>query len=183
MTYIWNVHTSWTWKPILKKFAILIFDVGLMYAVFDIHMCDRRVRAWHNGRLGQNTTVGYGFTYQLVAWWACLFLNIGLELRGIDPRTSHMLSERSTTWATAPLKSAQRPLHTSHWTCVTFTSRSGDTTPFTGPSHRMSMCSSHENPPTREWTRYGQNLEIFFTCLRMKKKKVWNYMHISAACL
>ena len=25
-----------------------------------------------------------------------------LELRGIDPRTSHMLSERSTIWATAP---------------------------------------------------------------------------------
>ena len=26
-----------------------------------------------------------------------------LELRGIDPRTSHMLSERSTIWATAPV--------------------------------------------------------------------------------
>ena len=26
-----------------------------------------------------------------------------MELRGIDPRTSHMLSERSTTWATAPV--------------------------------------------------------------------------------
>ena len=25
-----------------------------------------------------------------------------LEMRGIDPRTSHMLSERSTTWATSP---------------------------------------------------------------------------------
>ena len=25
-----------------------------------------------------------------------------LELRGIDPRTSHMLSERSTIWATSP---------------------------------------------------------------------------------
>ena len=25
-----------------------------------------------------------------------------LELPGIDPGTSHMLSERSTTWATAP---------------------------------------------------------------------------------
>ena len=25
-----------------------------------------------------------------------------MELRGIDPRTSHMLSERSTIWATAP---------------------------------------------------------------------------------
>ena len=25
-----------------------------------------------------------------------------LELQGIDPRTSHMLSERSTIWATAP---------------------------------------------------------------------------------
>ena len=25
-----------------------------------------------------------------------------LELRGIDPRTSHMLSARSTIWATAP---------------------------------------------------------------------------------
>ena len=27
---------------------------------------------------------------------------MSLELRGIDPRTSHMLSERSTIWATAP---------------------------------------------------------------------------------
>ena len=27
-----------------------------------------------------------------------------MELRGIDPRTSHMLSERSTTWATAPMR-------------------------------------------------------------------------------
>ena len=25
-----------------------------------------------------------------------------MELQGIDPRTSHMLSERSTIWATAP---------------------------------------------------------------------------------
>ena len=31
-----------------------------------------------------------------------LLLKIQLELRGIDPRTSHMLSERSTIWATAP---------------------------------------------------------------------------------
>ena len=26
-----------------------------------------------------------------------------LEMRGIDPRASHMLSERSTTWATPPV--------------------------------------------------------------------------------
>ena len=25
-----------------------------------------------------------------------------MEMRGIDPRASHMLSERSTTWATPP---------------------------------------------------------------------------------
>ena len=36
-----------------------------------------------------------------------------MELRGIDPRTSHMLSERSTIWATAPraqLKFAKKPI-------------------------------------------------------------------------
>ena len=27
-----------------------------------------------------------------------------LEMRGIDPRASHMLSERSTTWATPPVQ-------------------------------------------------------------------------------
>ena len=31
-------------------------------------------------------------------WWVTL----DLEMRGIDPRTSRMLSERSTIWATSP---------------------------------------------------------------------------------
>ena len=31
------------------------------------------------------------------------FEKIFLETRGIDPRTSHMLSERSTIWATSPV--------------------------------------------------------------------------------
>ena len=30
------------------------------------------------------------------------FYEKNLEMRGIDPRASHMLSERSTTWATPP---------------------------------------------------------------------------------
>ena len=36
-------------------------------------------------------------------WLQLTSKKLSLELRGIDPRTSHMLSERSTTWATAPV--------------------------------------------------------------------------------
>ena len=36
-------------------------------------------------------------------WLQLRCKKLSLELRGIDPRTSHMLSERSTTWATAPV--------------------------------------------------------------------------------
>ena len=34
----------------------------------------------------------------ITIWWVALVL----EMRGIDPRTSRMESERSTIWATAP---------------------------------------------------------------------------------
>ena len=38
-----------------------------------------------------------------ILWLQLASKKLSLELRGIDPRTSHMLSERSTTWATAPV--------------------------------------------------------------------------------
>ena len=38
-----------------------------------------------------------------ILWLQLISKKLSLELRGIDPRTSHMLSERSTTWATAPV--------------------------------------------------------------------------------
>ena len=34
----------------------------------------------------------------ITIWWVTL----DLEMRGIDPRTSRMLGERSTIWATSP---------------------------------------------------------------------------------
>ena len=34
----------------------------------------------------------------ITIWWVTL----DLEMRGIDPRTSRMQSERSTIWATSP---------------------------------------------------------------------------------
>ena len=36
--------------------------------------------------------------------WTLNITKRRLEQRGIDPRTSHMLSERSTIWATAPVQ-------------------------------------------------------------------------------
>ena len=49
--------------------------------------CGRQIQSW---------------TMIPICWVFCVILKKKMEQRGIDPRTSHMLSERSTIWATAP---------------------------------------------------------------------------------
>ena len=51
-------------------------------------------------------TLGY-FDEDELTKKTCFLWKKNLEMRGIDPRASHMLSERSTIWATPPDKKAQ----------------------------------------------------------------------------
>ena len=46
----------------------------------------------------------YGNSSQIfwIVAWRFFFVMQNVEMRGIDPRTSRMLSERSTIWATSP---------------------------------------------------------------------------------